>query len=79
MSSVPPTRDCPDCGVEMDREDRSYVYMWNCNQDDCGNADAYWKIYDFETFGEVKQVQSEVGQSAAERLAAEFDSGVLSD
>jgi hypothetical protein len=77
MSSVPPSKRCPDCGVEMDREDRGYVYLWHCDEGECGNAESYWQIYDLETFAKVEEVQREVGQEAAERLAAEFDDGVL--
>lgn len=70
-------RRCPDCDVPMVRHDTGYVYLWNCETDDCGNFESYWRIYDFDTFARVKEVQREVGQQAAERLAAEFKDGVL--
>lgn len=75
--SEPKSRDCPDCSVSMEREDRAYVYYYTCENDDCGNADGFWRIYDFGIFAEVKHVQSEVGQAAAERVASEYDDGVL--
>lgn len=71
-------RDCPDCGVEMDCHDTGYVLLWECNADDCGNFEGYWSVYDWEIYGQVKLVQSQVGQKAAERLAGEFKDGVLS-
>jgi len=47
------SRDCPDCGEEMDKEDRGYVYLWECNNEECANADGYWKIYDQEKYAKV--------------------------
>lgn len=72
-----PERTCPACGVPMDCTDTGYVYLWDCENEACGNADGYWRIYDWDVFGQVKRVQEEVGQAAAERLAGEFKDGVL--
>lgn len=70
-------RECPDCNEEMAVEDTGYVLLWSCENDDCGNFETYWRVYDWEIFAEVKHVQSAVGQAAAERLAGEYKDGAL--
>lgn len=72
-------RACPECEDSMACDDAGYVYVWTCNNDDCGNADGYWDIYDWYVFGRVKEAQRKVGLDAARRLATEFDDGALTD
>jgi uncharacterized Zn finger protein (UPF0148 family) len=72
-------KECPDCGEVMPREDRGYVYCWSCENQECGNVEGYWRIYNWDVFEQVKLVQERVGKDAAGRLAWEFDQGVLQE
>jgi hypothetical protein len=61
----------------MARTDTGYCYLWECARDECPEANFWWEVYDFDTFSRVKEVQREVGQQAAERLAWEITEGSL--
>ena len=79
MSQHDMTKHCESCGEENHLEDVGYVYVWQCQNEYCANMDVEWQIYEYEVFGRVKEVQKKVGQGAAERLAWEYQDGVLSE
>jgi hypothetical protein len=76
-ADAPDDRDCPTCGEPMARIDTGYAYLWECARDECPEADGWWHVYDWGAFSRVKEVQREVGQQAAERLAWEMKEGAL--
>jgi len=59
----------------MDKEDRGYVYLWNCSNEDCGNAEGYWHIYDAEKYHQILENQEDDGDSSSPVSRSEDQNG----